>query len=185
MVLGRSSPPSTGRPVWASAVKAPETGVGVLQRELYKRLRERGVQLSVPPRPRNRALWAVQSFGRIVGPSYAAALVCATPAPFAVRVPSVAFVHDLRWRRTRGRVPRLYRYLDLRRTVARADQIFAVSSTTREELLQLFPQAAAKCRVLHHGPGVVGPGDFADGEVGSVLLAGKPRTSATSSSPGR
>jgi glycosyltransferase involved in cell wall biosynthesis len=161
-----------GRLVWASAVKAPETGVGVLQRELYKRLPERGLQLSVPSRPRNRALWAVQSFGRVVGSPCAAALLCTTPAPLAVRVPSVAFVYDLRWRRTRARLPRLYRYLDLRRTVARADRIFAISGTTRNELVQLFPGAAEKCRVLHLGPGVVGPGDFVDGVGGAVLLAG-------------
>ena len=89
-----------------------------------------------------------------------------------MRVPSVAFVYDLRWRRTRARLPRLYRYVDLRRTVARADRIFAISGTTRDELVDLFPGAAEKCRVLHLGPGVVGPGDFTDGETGAVLLAG-------------
>ena len=158
--------------MWASAVKAPETGVGVLQRELYKRLPKRGVHLLVPPRPRNRALWALQSFGRVVGSSYSAALICATPAPLVVRAPSVAFVYDLRWRRTRGRIPRMYRYIDLRRTVARADRIFAISATTRDELVQLFPRAAESCRVLHLGPGVVRPEDFTDGEDGTVLLAG-------------
>lgn len=158
--------------MWASAVKAPDTGVGVLQRELYKRLPERGLQLSVPPPPGNRALWALKSFGRVVGSSYAAALICATPAPLAVRVPSVAFVYDLRWRRTRGRMARIYRYVDLRRTVARAERLLAISGTTRDELVQLFPEAAAKCRVLHLGPGVVGSDDFTDGESGAVLLAG-------------
>jgi mannosyltransferase len=107
-----------------------------------------------------------------VGRSYAAALVCISPAPLVVRAPSLAFVYDLRWRRTRGPVARLYRYLDLRRTVARTDQIFAISRTSRDELVDLFPHAADKCQVLHLGPGIVRPGDVAEGEPGTVLLAG-------------
>ena len=84
----------------------------------------------------------------------------------------MTFVYDLRWRRTRGPVARLYRYVDLRRTVAMTDQIFAISHTTRDELVELLPRAAEKCEVLHLGPGIVRDGDFADGERGAVLLAG-------------
>ena len=158
--------------VWASAVKLPDTGIGVFQREVYPRLEARGVRLSVPPSPPNRALWAIRSFVRVVGPRYAAALVCVTPAPLAVRVPSVAFVYDLRWRRTRSFVPRAYRYVDLRRTVAGADRLFAISRTIRDELVALFPGAAGKCEVLHLGPGIMSHADFEDGEPGTVLLAG-------------
>jgi glycosyltransferase involved in cell wall biosynthesis len=161
------------RPVWASEVKWLDTGIGVLQREVYPRLQERGIALTVPPRPDNRALSAVTAFGRVVGRSHAAALLCTTPAPAVVRVPSVTFVYDLRWRRTRGRMARLYRYLDLRRAVARTDQIFAISGTTRDALVALFPQAAPKCVVLHLGPGMVRRGDFRAGEPGTVLLSGR------------
>ena len=159
--------------MWASAVKLPDTGIGVLQREVYPRLADRGMQLVVPPKPPNRALWAVLSFGRIIGRSHSAALLCSAPAPLVVRVPFVTFVYDLRWRRTRGPVARLYRHIDLRRTVARADWIFAISGSTRDELVALFPAAAEKSEVLHLGPGIITDDDnFAEGDLGTVLLTG-------------
>ncbi|MDQ3679171.1 MAG: glycosyltransferase [Actinomycetota bacterium] len=171
MVVG--SREARGRTVWASAVQPPYTGTGVFQREVYSRLADRGIQVMSSTEPRSRALRAIRSFIRVVGPPHAAALVTATPAPLVLRVPVVAVVYDLRWRRTRGYLSRLYRYLDLRRTVATSEHIFAISQRTRDEMLELIPSAEGRCTVLHPGPGIVSEADFAQGEAGAVLLAGK------------
>jgi len=161
--------------VWASAARPNNTGVGVIQREVYTRLAARGTRLVSPAESPIRVVRAFRSFVHVVGPRFSAALVCATPAPLAMRVPVVMFVYDLRWRRTRGPLPRLYRYLDLRRTAARADHIFTISKRTRDEMVTLFPGTGAKSTVQHCGPGIMGQGDFVDGEVGAVLLAGGAR----------
>lgn len=158
--------------VWAPALNEAATGVGVLQRELYRRLPALGVTVDHPAPPPSRSLRSVRSLLRVVGPQYDAALVCATPAPIAIRVPFVMFVYDLRWRRTRGVLGRTYRYIDLRRTVSRAGHIFAISARTMDDLVELFPGTAPKCTVVHLGPGLVTPADFTDGQDGTVLLAG-------------
>lgn len=158
--------------VWASPPKPRGTGVGVLQAKLYPRLDSLGIRLVQPSTSPNRYLTTVSSSLRVVRPKYEAALVCTTPTPLAVRVPYVLFVYDLRWRRTRTALPRWYRAADLRRAVAGAGHVFAISSRTREELLALLPEAGPRCSVLHLGPGIVAPGDFDEGETGTVLLAG-------------
>jgi mannosyltransferase len=146
--------------------------VGTLQRQIYGRLDDRGMQLNPPMESRNRPIRVVQSFARVIPPTYMAALVCATPAPFVSRVPVIAFVYDLRWQRTRRSITRTYRYLDLRHTVATADHIFAISGRTRDDLIELFPSAAEKSSVLHLGPGIVDEEGCEDGEPGTVLLSG-------------
>lgn len=158
--------------VWASPLSLPGTGVGVHQRRLYARLRDRDIDLTVPPSPdsrlsrlRNWALLPVQA-------PHAAALVCTTPAPLRLAVPTVTFVYDLRWRRTRRSFVRSYRYLDLRRTVAKAQHLYAISERTREDIVGLIPESECKCSVLHLGPGIVEPSDFTDGQNGTVLLIG-------------
>jgi mannosyltransferase len=161
------------RTVWASALQPPYTGVGVFQRELNKGLMQRGIGVFCPEESQNRAIRPFQSFVRVIGPSYAAALVCTTPAPLVIRVPIITFVYDLRWRNTRGPGARLYRYLNLRRTVANSDHIFVDSRHIRDELVDLFPSASSKSSVLHLGPGIVSAADFAEGEPGTVLLIGK------------
>jgi mannosyltransferase len=174
MVLSGSR--ATKDAIWASAAQPPNTGVGVFQRQLYGRLAARGVRLVLPKaESATRSFRALQSLIRVIGPPYAAALICATPAPLVLRVPVVSFVYDLRWRRTRPFGTRMYRYLDLRRTVARADHIFTISQRTRDHLVGLFPDANDRCTVLHLGPGIVTPADFDDGQAGTVLLAGRTR----------
>lgn len=158
--------------VWGSALLPPYTGAGVFQRQVYGRLSGRGLHVVAPEEPPNRALRAVQSFGRMVRAPYAAALVCATPSPLVLSVPVVLVVYDLRWRRTRGLGPRLYHYADLRRMVAKADHIFVISERTRKEMLEVHPGAERRCTVLHLGPGIVRQDDFSEGEAGTVLLAG-------------
>jgi mannosyltransferase len=158
--------------VWASAIQSPYTGLGIFQRKLYSGLERRGIKVVSPVEPRKGALRVAQSFARVIRPPSRAALVCATPAPFRSRVPVISFVYDLRWQRTRGFWTRMYNYLDLRRTVNRAQHIFAISARTRDDLIALFPHAASKSSVLHLGPGIMGGGEFTDGEPGTVLLAG-------------
>ena len=159
--------------IWASAVLSPYTGAGVFQREVYSRLTASGIRLVAPVQTPNGVVRVIQSLARVIGPPYAAAFICSSPAPFVVRVPCVVCVYDLRWRRTRGPGPHLYHHLNLRRLVARADHIFAISARTRDEMVELFPGAKAKCTVLHLGPGIVRQDDFRDGDAGVVLLAGR------------
>jgi glycosyltransferase involved in cell wall biosynthesis len=159
--------------VWASAAQPPYSGVGVFQRQVYSGLAAHGVRVVVASaEPSNRLLRALRSFARVVRPPYAAALLCVTPSPLVLQVPVVVFIFDLRYRRISGFGHGLYTYLNLRRTVARADHIFVSSRRTADELVTLFPRAAEKCTVLHLGPGIVSREDFAEGEAGTVLLIG-------------
>ena len=170
VAVGR--PQTLGGTVWASAIRPANTGVGVFQRQLYSRLVSSGFAVEAQPEPSQRVMRAVLSFGQVVRPPHVAALVCTTPAPLVLRVPVVAFVYDLRWRRTRAWPLRMYNYLDLRRTVARADHVFAISERTRDELVELFPRVGGKCEILRLGPGMIRDSDYVDGDAGTVLLAG-------------
>jgi mannosyltransferase len=161
--------------VWASPIQPWHGGVGVLQRQLYSRLFERGFRVVSSGRSGVGPLRVMKSLAEPVGSSYAAALVCTTPAPAVLRAPTIAFVYDLRWRRTRSVGGRLYRFLDLSRTIAKARQVFAISERTSDELVGLFPEAREKCTVLHLGPGILKHSDFTDGEPGAVVLVGRRR----------
>lgn len=157
--------------IWASAIKPEGSGVGVHQRHLYSRLNRLGFTVDTPGLATSRTV-AIQSFVRPIDGRYSAALICTTPVPAMIRVPFILFVYDLRWRRTRGAIGRTYRYVDLRWSAARASHIFTISGRTRDDLIAVAPGVAAKSDVLHLGPGVVEPEDFAEGREGAVLLAG-------------
>ncbi len=163
---------TSGGTVWASAIRPANTGVGVFQSQVYSRLAASGFPVDSVPEPRHWVVRPLHALTQVVRPSHVAALVCATPAPLWLRVPVVAVVYDLRWRRTRSGVVRLYRYLDLWWTVRRADQVFTISGCVRAEMMELFPRSGGKCRVLHLGPGLVTDADFVSGEAGVVLLIG-------------
>lgn len=159
--------------VWATALQPEATGIGVVQRQMYPRLGELKFQVVTRDETSNRTARAVRSFLKVIGPRYAAALVCGTPTPLIMRVPFVAIIYDLRYRRTRNFPTRVYHHLNLRRTVRKANYVFAISERTREELVDLFPYCAGKSSVLHLGPGNMNEFDFAKGEEGTVLLVGR------------
>jgi glycosyltransferase involved in cell wall biosynthesis len=159
--------------VWVSPYRPSSTGVGVVQQALYRRLPQRGFEVLARPEPANRLFRGVWLGLDRVKPPYAAALITATPAPLVLRVPSVAFVYDLRWRRTRSLWARNYRYRDLRHIVACAHHLLAISAHTRDALVDLFPEAAAKSSVLHLGPGIIELDDRCEGDTGTVILLGR------------
>lgn len=162
----------------ASGVVRAGSGIGVLQRALYPRLSNSGYEISLS---RNRDLGrgfsnairgGIRGLSRAGGP-YSVYLSAVPPLPVGLSVPCVAIVHDLRWRSTRGRLARLYRDWDLRRTVARAQVVVCVSDRTREDLIAYLPDATEKSVVAWLGPGLFdGPQPASSKVAGSALLVG-------------
>ncbi len=111
----------------APGVAREWTGIGVIQRHLYPHLEALGHEL---------ALTASRDLGmspvlRLAGlgtafpgvPAGDVYLSLTSPLPLRTPQPVVAFVHDLRWQRTRGRGSVAYRAADLRRTLCIADRV--------------------------------------------------------------
>jgi len=77
-----------------------------------------------------------------------------TPMLLPCRGIKIITIHDLFFITDQDRVqPESRRYFrsQLRRNVGRADGIICVSQATCSQLLEMFPAAAAKTRVIHHG----------------------------------
>ncbi|MEI6613766.1 MAG: glycosyltransferase family 1 protein [Chrysiogenales bacterium] len=84
-----------------------------------------------------------------------------TPMPMPCRGQKIITIHDLFFVTNQQLVQpesRCYFRKQLRENVSRADGIICVSQATRSQLLEMFPSAAVKTRVIHHG---VGPLFFA------------------------
>jgi len=153
------------------------TGIGVVQRNLYPRLLDAGIDLIETDSrdagseflARLRGLWRGW-FPRI--PSADAYLAVVPPLPISVRVPVVSVVHDLRWQRTRRGLARYYRAWDLRRTVTSSTRIVCISERTRRDLEAFEPRSVGKTCVVWEGPGIVPDGSFTTGARGRVLLIG-------------
>jgi glycosyltransferase involved in cell wall biosynthesis len=67
----------------------------------------------------------------------------------------------------------MYRRADLAHLVRRSATVIAISERTRIDILDLFPEAESKVKVVHLGPGNVKPDSFSSGEAGTVLLVGR------------
>lgn len=159
--------------VWASDIQAADSGIGVFQRQLYRRLPNHGIQIQWSREPSNRTRRFVRSAIQVVPDSFDVSFVCGTPRPLMSRVPMVSVIHDLRWRHVGHLLHRSYRYVDLRRTVQGSRFLFTDSERTRHDLLDLFPQVESKIAVVYPGSGIVEDSDFVDGQGGTVLLVGR------------
>lgn len=100
-------------------------------------------------------------------------LLTSTPMPI-VRPPGVVIpvVYDLRWMWTRGAANRLYRRVDLHRTLRCAKVVLTISETVKNQILQ-FDRHRTPVKVISLGPGQVegGPrGDLLDSK--RILLIG-------------
>ncbi|WP_181574265.1 glycosyltransferase [Microbacterium sp. SMR1] len=165
--------------VGCSGTVRPGTGIGIVQRELYPRLIERGYVLHESG---NRDLpggFGARLRGFLVGLTpargrYELYLSVVPPLPVGLRVPVVTVVHDLRWRDTRSGVAQRYRRADLRRTVARSTHLICISDRTRRDLVDAFPEAEAKATVARLGPGLAGSAsqEVVAREPGLFLLVG-------------
>jgi glycosyltransferase involved in cell wall biosynthesis len=85
-----------------------------------------------------------------------------TPMLLPCRGKRIITIHDLFFITSQQLVqPESRRYfrLQLGKNVSEADGIICISQATRSQLLEMFPAAAAKTRVIHHG---VAPFFFAD-----------------------
>jgi len=136
------------------------SGIGVLQRMLYPRLTDLGVTLDVLPTRDLGSGSLVRMRGVLTGltsePTGDAFLSLVSPVPARIARPMVAFVHDVRWRRTRRTIPRAYRHLDFARTMRQATHIVALSRTAASEIADLAPRYAHKIRIIYCGLGQVG-----------------------------
>jgi len=156
------------------------SGVGMVQREVYRRLPEYGVEIE-PLRTRDVGSGRLARLvGLIIGLlprrlNTDAYLSAATPFPLWVPRPAVSFVYDLRWLRTRGTVSRRYRDWDLRRTVRKSHALLCISDRTASDLLEHMPSAGPKIRVVDLGPGQVSRIASAPSESAKVLLMGGAR----------
>lgn len=148
--------------IGASGVVRGGTGIGVLQRALYPRLEAAGVRI-VESRNRDLGAGRIRAVkGLLLGLRAARGqfdgyLSVVPPFPLRTGVPTVSIVHDLRWRHTRGLAGRAYRHWDLRRTVRLSHALICISERTREDLLEVFPNAASKSSVAWLGPGLAAP----------------------------
>lgn len=156
------------------------SGIGVLQRYLYPELERMGVELDLlPTRDRGDAPLA-RALGLVAGaatvPRGDAFLSLVSPLPLRLPIPTVAYVHDVRWLRTRGRAARAYRQFDFQRTVRRAARVITISEAVAAELRELAPRYQEKLRVVYSGPGQVAPGGgWAQKTPGKVVLVGADR----------
>lgn len=146
--------------VLASGLVEPSTGIGVVQRALYPRLERLGFQVRVAePRWRGSGARArLEGFlGALDSGARSDEVVLNSVNPFPVRGArrSVAIVHDLQWRVTKGPAARVYHRLDLENTARRAGQVVTISERVRDELLGFAPELAGRLRVAHLGPGLV------------------------------
>jgi glycosyltransferase involved in cell wall biosynthesis len=160
-----------------SGLARENTGIGVVQRNLYPHLeREFGPLRFSPVRDLGRTPWQ-----RIVGlingfrPPAAAHSVYVSavpPLPLALPGKVISIVHDLRWLRTRGFLSRQYRMWDLKRTVSRSDYLVCISQRTYDDLVAALPVAARKAVVAWLGPGLIPPNSFDSAVSGRLLLIG-------------
>ena len=182
-LLGSQSPASTRPParhfrmiLSAPGVARESTGIGVIQRNLYPRLEALGHELTLTA---NRDLGMSPTL-RLAGlgtaflgvPAGDVYLSLTSPLPLRTPSPVVAFVHDLRWQRTRGRGSVAYRTADLRRTLRIADRVLVNSHATASDVAAFAPLDAWKVHVTHLGPGQFNAPIFTESRSGRLLLMG-------------
>lgn len=160
-----------------SGLTRANTGIGVVQRNLYPYLeREFGTLQFSPVRdlgrtPWQRVLGLINGFRRPDGP-HSTYLSAVPPMPLALPGKVVSIVHDLRWVRTRGFFSRQYRMWDLKRTVSKSDILVCISQRTYDDLVAALPGAAPKSVIAWLGPGLIPPNSFVSKASGRLLLIG-------------
>ena len=94
-----------------------------------------------------REMWPKQG-------KYDAALCVKPPYPVRrIADRQLIVVLDLRWRRTRSKPARLYRFLNLWVALRRSDGSVCISDRVRKELQSVYPELAQDAEVIHLGPG--------------------------------
>jgi len=160
----------------ASGLVRDGSGIGILQRGLYPELERLGLGLTLlptrdhggSPAQRARGLAA----GMLATPRGDAFLSLVSPLPLRLPVPTLAYVHDVRWQRTRGGAARAYRHADFSRTMRQAARVITISEAAAREIAELDPRNAHKVRVVHSGPGQVDGVNFGPKVSGKMLLIG-------------
>jgi glycosyltransferase involved in cell wall biosynthesis len=154
--------------LWVSGLAQPRSGIRTYQDAIYPLLEARGYSLlhgdarpealadslRSPSALRNQ----VRGILRELNPAPPAQPVDAYLAikpPYPVRLPTdaplITLIHDLRWRRTRSAIPRLYRSLNLRLTMRRAATVTALSRASARELALVGPGRQRDVAVLYPG----------------------------------
>jgi len=162
--------------ITASGLVRDGSGIGILQRGLYPELENLGVALELLP-TRDHGGSAVQRArglvaGTLATPRGDAFLSLVSPLPLRLRVPTVAYVHDVRWQRTRGVVARAYRQYDFSRIMRHAARVITASEAAARTIAELDADNSHKIRVVLSGPGQVDGISFGPKVSGKVLLIG-------------
>jgi len=163
--------------VAVNAYTTEYSGIGVMQRELYPRLEELGLDLLLlPNRDPTGSKWSrfssvVRAASQRIPPTADRFLSVLTPIPRAIELPTTTIVYDLRWQRTRSGPGRLYRRLDLNHAVRHSKNLVAISERTAVDTRALYP--LANISVAHLGPGQVQPGQLKERSDRNILLIGK------------
>jgi|GEM_PF-1859034 len=167
--------------IGASGIVRSGTGIGVLQTATYPLLRDLGIDLveslnrDIPHERLGTLRGVIRGFTPARG-KFDAYLSTVPPLPLLIRVPIVTVIYDLRWTKTRRWWAKFYRKWDLRRTVDRSSALICISERTRNDLIGMFPKAAAKSSVAWLGPGLAEEPNKHDADVrrelGTALLIG-------------
>ena len=135
------------------------TGVQRYARDIAVWLKRLGVAFDVVRPPRGarlrKHLWEqgklrrmTRGYDLLFCPANLAPIRSVRPARMVVTLHSVAFAHDVM-----GYTPAFrwyYRWM-IPRVIDRADALIAVSHAERDQIATLYPPAAAKMTVVHHG----------------------------------
>ncbi len=152
---------------------APETGVGVIQ-QAWERFAHDHPDLDLKwlgSRETSRTSLLSKSIlasrALLHAPGWRSPhLSTVAPAPILCGPRTVAYVHDLRWMVTRGRLARSYRTLDLAHTLATSSTVVCISDATRRAVSAKHPFASSRLLTIPLG---------AD-HVPCVSRAGSPRS---------
>ena len=129
------------RTIEVSGLVNAESGIGVIQRNLYPLLQQHFNVVEASTRGESRIRGAFR--GLFAGrKGFDGHLCLVSPLPFRYSRPLVTVVHDLRWQRDTSFFKRMYRKVDLWRMVKHSNTIVCAERRRLHfELVSVFPSA--------------------------------------------
>lgn len=164
--------------ILASGYVSEYTGIGIIQKNLYPALSAMGHDLTLT-RSRDlaehrgsRVMALINALSIKANSEFDVFLSLVPPYPLGIAIPSLAFVHDLRWMRTRSGLSRQYRSWDLRRTVGNSRALISISDRTKKDLIAFDKRADGKTIALKLGPGQASPHFVEEHATNDILIMG-------------
>lgn len=158
------------------------SGIGIIQEELYGYLKKQGyeiVEIHVSRLGNNGVIGnLILVIDQLLmrNKSKADLFISTTsPLPLFMKVPTISFVYDLRWKRVRTFISKFYRQIDLINSLRKSKSVICISSRVQEELSPF--KHSEKVKMIHLGPGQISEEiqrrDIPSREAGTILLIGK------------